>query len=67
MMEGKIMDAFMNALFKMSLRGGVIILVVLLVRLLLKRLQISHKYILGLWAMAFLYFIIPFRAVCIGM
>ena len=55
------MDAFMNALIKMSLRGVVIILVVLLVRLLLKRLQISHKYILGLWAMAFLYFIIPWK------
>ena len=55
------MDAFMNALVKMSLRGVVIILVVLFVRLLLKKLQISHKYILGLWAMAFLYFIIPWK------
>ena len=55
------MDAFMSALIKMSLRGVVIILVVLFVRLLLKRLQISHKYILGLWAMAFLYFIIPWK------
>ena len=55
------MDAFMNALIKMSLRGIVIILVVLLVRLLLKKLQIGHKYILGLWAMAFLYFIFPWK------
>ena len=55
------MDAFTSALVKMSLRGVVIILVVLLVRLLLKKLQISHKYILGLWAMAFLYFIIPWK------
>ena len=55
------MDAFMSALVKMSLRGVVIILVVLFVRLLLKKLQISHKYILGLWAMAFLYFIIPWK------
>lgn len=51
------MDAFMSALIKMSLRGVVIILVVLLVRLLLKKLQIGHKYILGLWVMTFLYFI----------
>ena len=55
------MDAFMNVLIKMSLRGVVIILVVLLVRLLLKKLQVGHKYILGLWAMAFLYFIIPWK------
>ena len=55
------MDAFMSVLIKMSLRGVVIIFVVLFVRLLLKRLQISHKYILGLWAMAFLYFIIPWK------
>ena len=55
------MDAFMSALIKMSLRGVVIILVVLFVRLLLKKLQIGHKYILGLWAMAFLYFIFPWK------
>ena len=55
------MDAFMSALIKMSLRGVVIILVVLLVRSLFKKLRISHKYILGLWAMAFLYFIIPWK------
>ena len=55
------MDAFMSTLIKMSLRGVIIILVVLLVRLLLKKLQISHKYILGLWAMTFLYFIIPWK------
>ena len=55
------MDAFMNALIKMSLRGVVIILVVMFVRLLLKKFRIDHKYILGLWAMAFLYFIIPWK------
>ena len=55
------MDAFMNVLIKMSLRGVVIILVVLLVRLLLKKLQVDHKYILGLWVMAFLYFIVPWK------
>lgn len=55
------MDALMSALIKMSLRGVVIILVVLIVRLLLKKLQIGHKYILGLWAMAFLYFIFPWK------
>ena len=55
------MDTFMSALIKMSLRGVVIILVVLLVRLLMKKLQISHKYILGLWIMAFLYFVFPWK------
>ena len=55
------MDAFMSTLIKMSLRGIVIILVVLLVRFLLKKLRISHKYILGLWAMTFLYFIFPWK------
>ena len=55
------MDAFMSALIKMSLRGVVIILVVLFVRLLMKKLQIGHKYILGLWAMAFLFFIFPWK------
>lgn len=55
------MDAFMSTLIKMSLRGVVIILVVLLVRLLLKKLRIGHKYILCLWAMAFLFFIFPWK------
>ena len=55
------MDAFVNTLIKMSLRGIVIILVVLLVRFLLKKLGISHKYILGLWAMVFLFFIFPWK------
>lgn len=55
------MDAFMGALIRMSLRGVVIIFVVLSVRLLLKKLRISHKYILGLWIMAFLYFIFPWK------
>ena len=55
------MDAFMNTLIKMSLRGMVIIFIVLLVRILLKKLRIGHKYILGLWAMAFLYFIFPWK------
>ena len=55
------MTAFMSTLIKMSLRGIVIVFVVLLVRLLLKRLRVGHKYILGLWAMTFLYFIIPWK------
>ena len=55
------MAAFMSTLIKMSLRGIVIVLVVLLVRFLLKKLHISHIYILGLWAMAFLYFIFPWK------
>lgn len=55
------MDAFMSALIKMSLRGIVIILIVLLIRLLMKKLRIGHKYILGLWAMAFLFFIFPWK------
>ena len=55
------MDAFMSTLIKMSLRGTVIILIVLFVRFLLKKLQISHKYIIGLWAMVFFYFIFPWK------
>lgn len=55
------MDAFMNVLIKMSLRGIVIVLIVLLVRILLKKLQIDHKCILGLWTMVFLYFIFPWK------
>lgn len=55
------MDVFMSALIKMSLRGVVIILAVLLVRVLLGKLRIGHKYILGLWAMVFLYFIFPWK------
>lgn len=55
------MDAFLNVLIKMSLRGTVIILIVLCVRFLLKKLRVSHKYIIGLWAMVFLYFIIPWK------
>ena len=51
----------MSVLIKMSLRGVVIILVVLFIRLLLKRLRIGHKYILGLWTMAFLYFVLPWK------
>ena len=55
------MDAFVSTFIKMSLRGIVIILVVLFVRFLLKKLEISHKYILGLWAMVFLFFIFPWK------
>lgn len=55
------MDAFINELIKMSMRGIVIILIVLLVRFLLKNLRISHKYITGLWAMAFLFFVFPWK------
>ena len=55
------MDAFMSTLIKMSMRGIIIILVVLLVRILLKKLRISHKYIIGLWAMAFLFLIFPWK------
>ncbi len=55
------MNALMNALIKMSLRGIVIVLIVLLIRILLKKLHIGHKYILGLWAMVFLYFIFPWK------
>ena len=55
------MDALMSALVKMSLRGTVIILIVLTVRFLLKKLQISHKYIICLWAMVFFYFVFPWK------
>ena len=55
------MNAFINALIKMNMRGIIIILVVLFVRFLLKKLRISHKYIIGLWTMVFLFFIIPWK------
>ncbi|MCM1056089.1 MAG: hypothetical protein NC517_00555 [Firmicutes bacterium] len=55
------MDALMSVLIKMSLRGIIIILVILLIRFLMKRLRIGHKYILGLWAMTFLFFIVPWK------
>lgn len=55
------MDAFINELIKMSMRGIIIILIVLLVRFLLKNLRISHKYITGLWAMAFVFFVFPWK------
>ena len=55
------MDVFISSLIKMSLRGTVIIMIVLFVRFLLKKLQISHKYIIGLWAMTFFYFVFPWK------
>lgn len=55
------MDVFMSALLKMSLRGIVIILAVLFIRFLMKKLKISHNYILGLWAMTFLFFVFPWK------
>lgn len=55
------MNAFINALIKMNMRGIIIILIVLFVRFLLKKLRISHKYIIGLWAMVFLFFIFPWK------
>ena len=55
------MDVFMSVLIKMSLRGIVIIGVVLLLRLLLKRLRVSHKYIMALWIMVFFFFSFPWK------
>lgn len=55
------MAAFMNGLLKMNMRGIVIILIVMMFRFLLKRLDIGHKYIAGLWIMAFLFFVIPWK------
>lgn len=55
------MDAFINGLITMSMRGVIIIFIVLAVRFLLKKLRISHKYIMGLWAMAFFFFVFPWK------
>lgn len=55
------MAAFINGLLKMNMRGVVIILIVMAFRFLLKRLRAGHKYIVGLWAMAFLFFVLPWK------
>lgn len=55
------MAVFMNELLKMSMRGIVIILIVMAFRFLLMRLYVGHKYIVGLWMMVFLLFVIPWK------
>ncbi|MCM1541039.1 MAG: hypothetical protein NC121_07245 [Blautia sp.] len=55
------MAVFMNGLLKMSVRGIVIVLIVTAFRFLLKKLGVGHRYIVGLWVMAFLFFIIPWK------
>ena len=55
------MAVFMNELLKMSMRGIVIILIVMAFRFLLRRLYVGHKYIVVLWMMVFLLFVIPWK------
>ncbi|MCM1214568.1 MAG: hypothetical protein NC331_03570 [Lachnospiraceae bacterium] len=55
------MAVFMDGLLKMSMRGIVIILIVMVFRFLLNKLRVGHRYIVGSWAMVFLFFIIPWK------
>lgn len=55
------METFMSGLIRMSGRGILILLVVFFVRFLMKKLRVSHKYIMGLWAMAFFFFLFPWK------
>lgn len=55
------MSELFYTLFKMSLQGIVIILIVGLVRLILKKLSIGHKYIVGLWLIVFFYLVFPWK------
>lgn len=55
------MSTLFYTLFKMSLQGIVIILIVGLVRLILKKLRISHTYIVGLWLIVFFYLVFPWK------
>ena len=56
-----IMETLTSGLLRMSGRGILILCVVFLVRFLLKKLRVSHKYIMGLWAMAFFFFLFPWK------
>lgn len=55
------MAAFGSVLMKLSVRGDVVILIVVAFRFALKRVGVGHKYIVGLWMMAFLFFVIPWK------
>lgn len=52
---------FYDVLLKMSLQGCVIIAIILLVRFILKKLHISHKYLVGLWFIVFFYLVFPWK------
>ncbi len=50
-----------STIIRMSLQGTVIFMVIFLARFLLKKLCISHKYMVGLWLILFFYLVIPWR------
>lgn len=52
---------FFDMIIKMSIQGIVMILLVLLVRFVLKKLQVNHKYVVGLWLIVFFYLIFPYK------
>lgn len=54
-------NIFFHALLRMSLQGIVIIAIILLVRFYLKKLDINHKYLVGLWLIVFFYLVFPWR------
>lgn len=52
---------FFDTLITMSLQSIAIMVVVLSVRFLLKKLRISHKYMVGLWFIVFFYLVFPWK------
>ena len=53
--------AIFDVLIKMSVQGVVMIMIILIVRFVLKQLQINHKYLVGLWLIVFFYLIFPWK------
>ena len=52
---------FFDMIIKMSSQGVIMIMLVLLVRFVLKKLQVNHKYLVGLWLIVFFYLIFPYK------
>lgn len=55
------MQDIFSTIIRMSLQGTVIFVIIFLVRLLLKKLRISHRYIVGLWMVLFFYLVVPWK------
>lgn len=55
------MDTLFQTIWKMSMQGSLIFLVIISFRLIMTKLRIAHKYIVVLWMLLFFYLVFPFK------
>jgi len=55
------MDTLFQTIWKMSMQGSLIFLVILFLRFIMTKIRIAHKYIVVLWMLLFFYLVFPFK------